>query len=431
MRSPDDDQMTPEIAGALLAIDATLDGDAVDPEYAGLAELALILRRDPPEPRPEFAVALDERVQRRFARPSAPPRPRGRRWRWLVAPGAAAAAAIAGVAVVIVVAGGNGGISSSGGSFSSSSAAAATAVSRSASAAPAPAARTQKAAAPHATDRPAFSAAPGTSSGSSGSSGSLGSSGSAAAGSAATAGASTTAPAPVPSGTRQIVQSAQIQLAAAPSRIDDVAQQVFDVIGSEKGIVDSSNVTATGNTDGNASFQLSVPSANLSATLTALSRLRGANVVSRTDATADITGQVGGAGERLAVARALRRSLLTQLAAATTTQQVDSIRLQLRSADASINSDLSTLRGLQRQVAYSRIALTIQAAARPAPAPATGSSFTIGRAAHDAGRVLVVVAGVGLIVLAVLVPVGLVAALAAWVAIAVRRRRREQALDLV
>jgi hypothetical protein len=429
MRSPDDDQMTPEIAGALLAIDATLDGDAVDPEYAGLAELALILRRDPPEPRPEFAVALDERVQRRFARPSAPPRPRprGRRWRWLVAPGAAAAAAIAGVAVVIVVAGGNGGNSSSGGSFSSSSAAAATAVSRSASAAPAPAARTQKAAAPHATDRPAFSAAPGTSS-SSGSSGSLGS---AAAGSAATAGASTTAPAPVPSGTRQIVQSAQIQLAAAPSRIDDVAQQVFDVIGSEKGIVDSSNVTATGNTDGNASFQLSVPSANLSATLTVLSRLRGANVVSRTDATADITGQVGGAGERLAVARALRRSLLTQLAAATTTQQVDSIRLQLRSADASINSDLSTLRGLQRQVAYSRIALTIQAAARPAPAPATGSSFTIGRAAHDAGRVLVVVAGVGLIVLAVLVPVGLVAALAAWVAIAVRRRRREHALDLV
>ena len=424
MRSPDDDQMTPEIAGALLAIDATLDGEAVDPEYAGLAELALILRRDPPEPRPEFAVALDERVQRRFARPSAPPRPRGRRWRWLVAPGAAAAAAIAGVAVVIVVAGGNGGISSSGGSFSSSSAAAATAVSRSASAAPAPAARTQKAAAPHATDRPAFSAAPGTSS-------SSGSSGSAAAGSAATAGASTTAPAPVPSGTRQIVQSAQIQLAAAPSRIDDVAQQVFDVIGSEKGIVDSSNVTATGNTDGNASFQLSVPSANLSATLTALSRLREANVVSRTDATADITGQVGGAGERLAVARALRRSLLTQLAAATTTQQVDSIRLQLRSADASINSDLSTLRGLQRQVAYSRIALTIQAAARPAPAPATGSSFTIGRAAHDAGRVLVVVAGVGLIVLAVLVPVGLVAALAAWVAIAVRRRRREQALDLV
>ena len=44
---------------------------------------------------------------------------------------------------------------------------------------------------------------------------------------------------------------------------------------------------------------------------------------------------------------------------------------------------------------------------------------------------LVVVAGVGLIVLAVLVPVGLVAAFVAWVGFAIRRRRREQALDLV
>jgi uncharacterized membrane protein len=37
---------------------------------------------------------------------------------------------------------------------------------------------------------------------------------------------------------------------------------------------------------------------------------------------------------------------------------------------------------------------------------------------------------VALIALAVLVPVGLVAALAWWIAGALRRRRREQALDL-
>ena len=234
----------------------------------------------------------------------------------------------------------------------------------------------------------------------------------------------------MPSGNRQIVQSAQLQLSAAPSRVDDVAQQVFDVIGAEKGIVNSSNVTAGGNAYGDASFQLSVPSANLAPTLTALSRLHGAQVVSRTDATSDITGQVGGAGMRLAEARALRRSLLTRLAAATTTDEVNSIKIQLRDADASIASDLSALRGLQRQVAYSRIALTIQSAAVVAPAKGS-SSFTLGRAAHDAGRVLVIVAGVALIALAVLVPVGLLAALAAWIGMAVRRRRREQALDLV
>jgi len=421
MRSPDDDQMTPEIAGALLAIDATLDGEAVDPEYAGLAELALILRRDLPEPRPEFAVALDERVQRRFAAPAAARPPRRRRWRRLLAPGAAAAAAVAGVAAVIVVAAGSGGVLSSGAPRTASTAAGSSTVSSSSSAA-AFGASGAPAAAAHRTKTGALAGA-----------GSVPRSASASSSTSASAspGTSANAPAPIPSGNRQIVQSAQIQLSTAPRRVDDVAQQVFDVIGSERGIVNSSSVTANQNISGTASFQLSVPSANLGATMTALSRLRGANVVSRTDATADITGQVGGAGERLAVARALRRSLLGQLAAATTTQQVDSIRLQLRGADASINSDLSTLRGLQRQVAYSRIALTIQAATPPAPARSQGSSFTIGRAAHDAGRVLIVVAGIGLIVLAVLVPVGLVAALAAWVAIAVRRRRREHALDLV
>jgi hypothetical protein len=50
---------------------------------------------------------------------------------------------------------------------------------------------------------------------------------------------------------------------------------------------------------------------------------------------------------------------------------------------------------------------------------------------HDAGRVLVVAAGVALIALAVLVPLGLLVALGLWVAAALRRRRREQALDLI
>jgi len=182
--------------------------------------------------------------------------------------------------------------------------------------------------------------------------------------------------------------------------------------------------------DGNAVFKLSIPSANLSATLNALSQLRGATVVSRTDATNDITGQVGGAGERLAEARALRTSLLKQLAAATTSEQVDSIKAQLRSADASIASDLSTLNGLKHQVAYSNVIVSIQAVTPPPPV-SKGGGFTMGRAAHDAGRVLVVVAGGALIALAVLVPLGLVGALVAWVGLAVRRRRREHALDLI
>jgi hypothetical protein len=228
-----------------------------------------------------------------------------------------------------------------------------------------------------------------------------------------------------------VIQSAQLELSARPGRIETVAQQVFDVIGTEKGIVNSSHVTSGGQVGSYASFALSVPSAQLQATMSALSQLRDANVISRTDATSDVTGQVGGAGRRLAEARALRRALLKQLAAAATSGQVASLQLRLHDADVSIGSDLSTLAGLHRQVDYSNITLTIQTSAAPVSSKTGKGPFTLSRAAHDAGRVLVVVAGVALIALAVLVPIGLAGALIAWVLSTIRRRRREQALDLL
>ncbi len=401
MRRDDQEAMPSEVAAALLAVDTTLAGEPADPEYAELSELALILAADRPAPRADFAAALDERVERRFARPAPPERTRERRRRgWLWGSAAGLAGALAAVLMVVVLAGHGGGASNRV-SSSASNAASAPPVARDLA---------------------------GHARGSASSAGSSAAASAAAGVSSSSTAPGTPAPAPVPSGKRQIVQSAQLQLSTAPARIDAVAQQVFNVVAAEKGFVQTSNVTATGTPDANAQFQLSVPSGNLAPTLDALSSLRGAAVVSRTDATNDITGQVGGAGQRLAEARALRRSLLKQLAAATTSTQVHSLQAQLRDADASIASDLSTLRGLQRQVAYSHIGVSVQAAV---VAPAPGSSFTLGRAAHDAGRVLVVVAGVALIALAVLIPLGLVGALLVWAGLAVRRRGREQALDLV
>jgi hypothetical protein len=407
-----------------MAVDATLAGEPVDPEYAELAELALILRRERPRTSDAFTARLDERVERRFARPAPAARGTGLR-RWFTGSLAGLVAATAAVALVVVIAGSGGGGSSSGASSSSSAAAApaTTAAASSASAGGSAAAVSpdvKRAAAPKA----AF--------GASGAGSSASSASAASSAATSTSAVASAVPSPVVPAGRHVVQSAQIQLAAAPDRISDVAQQVFNVVGAEKGFVNSSNVTSgAGNANAGADFQLSVPSANLAATLTGLSRLHGAHVVSRTDQTNDITAQVGGAGERLAEARALRRSLLKQLADATTTAEVDSVQARLHDANASIASDLSTLRGLQRQVAYSRISLNIEPAGAPAPVAHHSSGFGIGSAAHDAGRVLVVVAGVGLIVLAVLVPVGLVAAFVAWVGFAIRRRRREQALDLV
>ena len=388
--------LEPEMAAALAAIDATLQGDPVDPEHAELAELALILRAERPAPAPEAAGAIDERVAERWARPPLRRRLRPARG-WLAAPVAGLAAV---VLVVVIVSGGGGGVSSSAVSSAGASSTASTSASGAASA------------------------------------------GSAVSGAGAGAGASASAPsraaapakdapAPSPSGMRQVVQSAQLSLSTAPSRIDDVAQQVFDVVDAENGIVVNSHVTSTGGPDGGARFALSVPVGNLQRTVSELSQLHGAHVVSRSDDTNDITGQVGGAGRRLAEARALRRSLLRQLAAATTTETIASLRAQLRDADATIGRDSASLNGLHRSVADSSLTVTIQAASVPVPAASHGGGFTLHRAVHDAGRVLVVVAGVALIALAVLVPLGLLGGLVAWVGLVLRRRRREAMLDLM
>ena len=85
------------------------------------------------------------------------------------------------------------------------------------------------------------------------------------------------------------------------------------MIGQVNGIVQNSTVTQ-GGLAGYANFQLSVPSGALGQTLTQLSSLTYAQVVSRTDTSQDITGQYGAAAARLADARALRTSLLKQLA---------------------------------------------------------------------------------------------------------------------
>ena len=59
-----------------------------------------------------------------------------------------------------------------------------------------------------------------------------------------------------------------------------------------------------------------------------------------------------------------------------------------------------------------------------------GGGFGLHQAGHDALRVLEVSAGVALIALAVLVPIGILAALGWWVGLTLQRRRRERALDL-
>jgi hypothetical protein len=193
-------------------------------------------------------------------------------------------------------------------------------------------------------------------------------------------------------------------------------------------VVKNSNVTA--GAGGYAQFQLSIPSGNLGATMTALSGLRYAHVASRTDATQDVNNAYVSATRQLADDRALRTSLLKQLGRAVTQAQIDSLNGRIHDAEKSIARDEAAIRSLNNKINYSQVSVQVNDYVTPAAHHHRSSAFTIGKAAHDAGRVLTVTAGVALVALAALVPVALVGALAVWIATALRRRRREHALDV-
>jgi hypothetical protein len=417
MRLLDDAPMDPDLAAELHAIDATLAGEPVDPQYAELAELALLLADDRPTADPVFAHTLDERVAGRFHQPvrKGPgwyvQQARSRSWSTWLAGGAAATALAAAVVTVVVFTSNIHGAGSTSASSSSASAGSSAVAS------------------------PAVGAAGRNSSGAAKLSPSEASGGATSSSSSAQAPLNS-APSPgrapqPPSNGRKTIQSAQLNLSAAPNRVDDVAQEAFDVVGQQNGIVNRSSVTQTGGSDGYAFMQLSVPSSSLAQTMTKLSQLTYARVSSRTDNSQDVNNRYRQTKRGLADAQALHTALLKQLANATTTQQVDSLKAQIHDAEQSNSRDEAALAGLNHRIAFSAISLTINAGPQP-PAPAGHHSggFTLGNAAHDAGRVLVVLAGVALIALAVLVPVGVLAGIAWWVGGMMTHRRRERALDL-
>ena len=241
-----------------------------------------------------------------------------------------------------------------------------------------------------------------------------------------------TSVAPVAPGAHQI-QSAQISLTTQNVHVEQVAQEVINVVTFEHGTVQNSRITAaTSNTGGGyAYFSLSFPTSDLQAALTQLSRLHFASVTSRTDGSQNVSNQYNSDVRQLGDAQALRASLLKQLQTAYTQQDIDSIKAQLKLAEQQITSWQNTLGSLQHKISYSDVEVQINQNGLPI-LPVTkhhSSGFTVGKAGHDALRVLVVSAGVALIALAVMIPVGLVVALLMWLWVWLRQRRREHALD--
>jgi hypothetical protein len=404
--------------------------DEIPFEESDYSDVALLVASVREWPADDFARGLDERVARRFAPEPAPAglRSSGRGGRssisrWIAGPAVALVAGV--VAAVVVFSGGGGATLTSGGSTQRLQPFQAP---QNASGAGTPAVHRRAASASTDKNLPTNQGTVYTPASARPSPAATGSAGAGALNTTAKFNAVAVAP-----GAKQI-RSAQLDLSTQNLHVNQVAQEIFGVVGSEHGTVLSSHITTATNGSGGgyASFSLSIPTGSLQDAMTQLSRLHYVAVVSSENNSQNVTRQYNSDQRQISDAKALRTSLLKQLAAATTTQEIDSIKAQLKLAEQQINSSQSTLGSLQHRISYSNLSVQVNQNGLPfVPVRKKhhASGFTISRAGHDALRVLVVSAGVALITLAVLIPLGLVAALLMWLWVWLRQRRREQALD--
>jgi hypothetical protein len=410
--------MTPEMERELAALDDALAGHRVAPDLTELGELALALRDERPAIDAGFAHDMDERVRLGFSDRGSGrvASPRRHWWRSLLSAPALATALAVGLVALIFVAGNDVGTDGGGGASSSSG--------------------DTGASADYATAPDAATAGGGATASDSG--------GQAAAESATTArsdeaGALPPSVLPPDGGsgapgvdgraTRRVERSASLTLAARSRDINSVSNGIQGVASSMGGFVVSASVNESeGGGDG--TFELRVPTRKLDDAMAALAKLRGVSVRERAQRSQDITVQTVSARSRLREARAERESLLRQLADATTLTETQAIRARLRIVANEIEAARADVRRVRNRAAFSNISVSLLSDNSAAPGP-TGDKWTPGDALDDALRVLEVAAGVALIAGAVLLPLALLAGLAALGARWGRRRRREHALDAI
>jgi hypothetical protein len=222
---------------------------------------------------------------------------------------------------------------------------------------------------------------------------------------------------------RKIERSFSLELDVPLDDMARVADQVTAVTNRHGGFVLNSSVNS-GREDGGGDFSLRIPSDRLRPALRDLAEL--APVIRQSQEGRDVTRQHVTAKDRLQAARAERRSLLRRLEEATTDQEAEAIRQQLDLVAGEINGLRAQLRDLRLRTDYAVVNVSLLVAGGHDDNGGVGGSFD--DAVDDAGGLLVGFAGVLIRVMALAVPLALIA-LAAWLGTrGLRRRRRESAL---
>jgi Domain of unknown function (DUF4349) len=220
---------------------------------------------------------------------------------------------------------------------------------------------------------------------------------------------------------RDIERSAQVTLLAAPGDVAADSAEVFAAVHDAHGIVLRSR-TRQGSSGGvGATFHLLIPSARLGDALAAISGID--EVGSRNDATADITAPTVAVGKRLHSVHARIDALRSELGSVETGAEREALETQIRKLRRDARTLQAQLDRLHKRARYSHLTVRIATGA------SSGSTWGIGDAFHDAGRILAVAAGVTLVGLAVLAPIALLLLLAWLARRAWLRRARNRALS--
>jgi hypothetical protein len=388
----------------LTAIDEALETGVAaddDPLTREFQELALALQADAPEPTPVFREWLDGRVEEGFPKPA---KAGAAWWQRLMHPAAATGVVAAAVIVVVVAAGGSGtsqdvaGGDGGGGGAAMEAGGGEEAASSEGDAA-------AKAGAEPFVDDTALSPR-----------------------------LAREAPPVVelpPSGpgfapgqrNRKIERAIGLELEMPVDEMARVAERVTVVTNRHGGFVLSSSVS-TGEDSAGGDFELRIPANRLRPALRDLTAL--ADVRTQSQSGRDVTRDYVTARDRLRAARAERRSLLRRLEIAATDEEAESIRRRLDLVAGEINGLRGELRDLRLRTDYAVV--TVSLLPSDGDSDGGGASGSFDDALRDAGDLLVAVAGVLVRVLAVALPIGLIA-LAGWAAgRTLRRRRRESAL---
>jgi hypothetical protein len=221
---------------------------------------------------------------------------------------------------------------------------------------------------------------------------------------------------------RRVERSISMTLEAPDAEIPALAQDVTQVTTRHGGYV----LTSTLNSDEEGAeglFELRIPTGRLRPALAELAGL--ATVRSQSQSGQDVTRRHVTLRDRLQAARAERRSLLRRLEVAETDEEAEAIRRRLDIVAGEINGLRGLLRDLRLRTEYAVVSVELAGIDGDSGSGGAGGSFD--DAVNDAGDLAVGLAGVLIRVLAIALPLGLIAGLG-WLATSLLRRRRRESV---